>query len=204
MGSPGFKVAAEPRRLGQRAPHDGVSPSRRDAREVVERLMECAVGAWTSTPGVYEPLDDLGKRHGPVPRARAESRMGARIVPPPSIEHAAGKRDRHVVAGDRRLVVIKQRQRVGRRGVDHGVLAAGDVGARVPVGVEGSLVLQDGVLRFEPDRAEAFGASIPQRLLRGADFSYPVSELPFGRALSNVEVHKDGLVLSGEVALSVG
>jgi hypothetical protein len=84
----------------------------------------------------------------------------------------------------------------GRMAVD---LGAGNFGGRVPVGVEGSLTLQDGVLRFEPTRAEAFGAAVPQRMLRGAGFSYPISGTLFGGVLSHVEVHKDRLVLSGRV-----
>jgi hypothetical protein len=84
----------------------------------------------------------------------------------------------------------------GRMAVD---LEAGNFGGRVPVGVEGNLTLQNGVLHFEPTRAEAFGASIPQQMLRGAGFSYPISGSPFGGVLSNVEVHKDHLVFSGRV-----
>jgi hypothetical protein len=41
--------------------------------------------------------------------------------------------------------------------------------------------------------------SVPQRLLREAGFSYPVDESLLGGRFSNVEVHKDRLVLSGKV-----
>lgn len=84
----------------------------------------------------------------------------------------------------------------GRMVVD---LEAGDFGSHAPIGVEGSLTLQDGVLHFEPIRAEAFGVSVPQQMLREAGFSYPISGSLFGGVLSNVEVHKDRLVLSGRV-----
>ncbi len=82
-------------------------------------------------------------------------------------------------------------------------------GARVPVGVEGGIVLLDGALRFEPRLVEALGAPVPQALtqglLQGANFSYPIGEVPFGGVLSGVEVHKDRLVLFGEVEnLSLG
>jgi DUF2993 family protein len=78
-------------------------------------------------------------------------------------------------------------------------LEAGGFGTRTPVGVEGNLTLQDGVLHFEPERAEVLGMPVPQRLLREADFSYPVDESLLGGRFSNVEVHKDRLVLSGKV-----
>jgi hypothetical protein len=81
-------------------------------------------------------------------------------------------------------------------------------GARVPIGVEGSLVLQDGALHFEPSRVEALGVPLPrgltQELLRGTDFSYPISESPFEGTFSDVEIHKGRLVLSGEVVLPAG
>ena len=84
----------------------------------------------------------------------------------------------------------------GRVAVNFG---PGNFGARVPVSVEGNLVLRDGMLHFEPDWVEALGASVPQRLLRRMDFSYPINGSPFAKALSNVEVHKDRLVLSGRM-----
>lgn len=84
-------------------------------------------------------------------------------------------------------------------------LEAGGFGPGALIGVEGNLVLRNGVLHFEPSRAQAFGASIPQRLLSEASFSYPISGLLFGGTLSDLEVHKDRLVLSGKVdSLLVG
>ena len=84
------------------------------------------------------------------------------------------------------------------------------LGARIPVGMEGSLVLRNGTLRFEPGRIEVFGRPVPKGLARGllrkADFSYPmVGESPFEGTFSDVEVHKDRIDLFGQVeALPVG
>lgn len=83
------------------------------------------------------------------------------------------------------------------------------LGARIPVGVGGSLVLRNGTLRFEPGRIEALGRQVPaglaRRLLQKVDFSYPINESPFEGTFSGVEVHKDLVVLSGEVeGLPVG
>lgn len=84
------------------------------------------------------------------------------------------------------------------------------LGARVPVGLEGELSLQDGeLLRFEPSRLEAFGEPLSkrltQRLIGEAEFTYPVGELPFEGEISGIEMHEDVLVLTGEVEdLSVG
>jgi hypothetical protein len=76
------------------------------------------------------------------------------------------------------------------------------LGARLPVGVEGDVVLQDGgELGFEASRLEVLGEPLPERvteeLLEGVDFAYPV-ELPFEGELSGVELHEDRLVLTGE------
>lgn len=74
---------------------------------------------------------------------------------------------------------------------------------RVPVSVEGNLLLRDDALYFRPVRIEALGTAVPKRLtqglLRGADFSYAIGRLPFRGTFSDVEVHKGRLVLSGEV-----
>jgi hypothetical protein len=45
---------------------------------------------------------------------------------------------------------------------------------------------------------------LTQELLRGTDFSYPISESPFEGTFSDVEIHKGRLVLSGEVVLPAG
>ncbi len=77
------------------------------------------------------------------------------------------------------------------------------VGVSVPVGVKGEVALQDGALRFEPRQLRVFGEPLPsrleRRLLREADFSYPVGELTAGAEVSGVEVHEDRLVLTSEV-----
>ena len=77
------------------------------------------------------------------------------------------------------------------------------LGARLPVGVEGDVVLRDGgELGFEASRLEVLDEPLPERLTRrlleGVDFAYPV-ELPFEGELSGVEVHEDRLVLTGEM-----
>lgn len=76
------------------------------------------------------------------------------------------------------------------------------LGTRLPVGVEGKVVLRDGgELRFEPQRLEVLGEPLPERLTRrlleGVDFAYPI-ELPFEGEISGVEIHEDRLVLTGE------
>ncbi len=83
------------------------------------------------------------------------------------------------------------------------------LGTRVPVGVEGEVVLRDGgELGFEARRLDVLGEPLPERLTRrlleGVDFVYPV-ELPFEGELSGVEIHEERLVLTGEVSdLSAG
>jgi hypothetical protein len=71
------------------------------------------------------------------------------------------------------------------------------LGFDVPVSVQGSLVVRDGSLAFEPQRA--LGTPVPEQLLAGADFSYPLGRLPYGAKITGVEVGWDCLVLSGEM-----
>jgi hypothetical protein len=76
------------------------------------------------------------------------------------------------------------------------------LGTRLPVGVEGEVVLRDGgELRFEPQRLEVLGESLPEwltrRLLEGVDLAYPI-ELPFEGEISGFEIHENRLVLTGE------
>jgi hypothetical protein len=78
------------------------------------------------------------------------------------------------------------------------------LGTRVPVGVEGDIVIRDGgELGFEANRLDVLGEPLPERLTRklleGVDFAYPI-ELPFEGEVSGVEVHEDHLVLTGEVS----
>jgi hypothetical protein len=83
------------------------------------------------------------------------------------------------------------------------------LGTRVPVGVEGDIVLRDGgELGFEANRLEVLGEPLPERLTRrlleGVDFAYPI-ELPFEGEVSEVAIHEKRLVLTGEVSvLSAG
>jgi DUF2993 family protein len=72
-------------------------------------------------------------------------------------------------------------------------------GFSVPVSVQGSLTLRGGALVFEPQRASALGTPVPEQLLAGAGFSYPLRGLPRGAEITGVEVAEGRLVLSGEM-----
>jgi hypothetical protein len=79
------------------------------------------------------------------------------------------------------------------------------LGTRVPVGVEGDIVLRSGgELGFEANRLEVLGEPLPERLTRrlleGVDFAYPI-ELPFEGEVSEVAIHEERLVLTGEVSV---
>ena len=71
------------------------------------------------------------------------------------------------------------------------------LGVRVPVSVEWELDIRDSVLHFEQVRAKALGEPVPDELLAGASFEYPIGELPFEGELSSVEIREDRLVLVG-------
>lgn len=75
----------------------------------------------------------------------------------------------------------------------------------VPVGAEGEVAVHDGALRFEPRQLRVFGEPLPsrveRRLLREADFTYPLGELAGGAEISGVEVHEDRLIFTGDVTL---
>ena len=79
------------------------------------------------------------------------------------------------------------------------------VGVRVPVRAEGEVAVQNGALRFEPRQLRVFGEPLPnrleRRLLREADFLYPVDELAGEAEVSGVEVYEDRLIFTGEVTL---
>jgi LmeA-like phospholipid-binding len=73
-------------------------------------------------------------------------------------------------------------------------------GFGAPVTVRGRLLLQNGLLVFEPQQIEESpGLASPEQLLALTRFSYPVSELPYGAKVGGVEVRKDILTLSGEI-----
>jgi hypothetical protein len=71
------------------------------------------------------------------------------------------------------------------------------LGFDVSVSVQGSLVLRSGALVFEPQRA--LGTPVPEQLLAGVSFSYPLGRLPYGAEITGVEVAENRLVLSGEM-----
>ena len=79
------------------------------------------------------------------------------------------------------------------------------LGFSIPVGAEGEVDVQNGILRFEPRRLDALGQQVPDRLARRllweADFTYPLGELAGGAEISEVEVHEDRLVFTGDVTL---
>ena len=95
------------------------------------------------------------------------------------------------------------------RGVDlhrDGVLvrsAAPVLGVEVPVSSRGTLHLRGEELVFEPQRVEALGSALPERLaeqaLAGTDFAYPLGGLPYGAKISEVEAQEGNLSLSCEV-----
>lgn len=71
--------------------------------------------------------------------------------------------------------------------------------------MEGGIVLRDGgELGFEANRLEVLGEPLPERLTRrlleGVDFAYPI-ELPFEGEVSEVAIHEERLVLTGEVSV---
>jgi LmeA-like phospholipid-binding len=75
------------------------------------------------------------------------------------------------------------------------------LGVEVPVSVVGDMVLRDGELAFVPRGVSALGEPVPEEfmdeLFAGADFSYPLAELPYGAEVTGVEVGDGRLVVSG-------
>ena len=75
------------------------------------------------------------------------------------------------------------------------------LGVEVPVSVVGDMVLRDGELAFVPRGVSALGEPVPEEftdeLFAGADFSYPLGELPYGAEVTGVEVGSGRLVVSG-------
>jgi hypothetical protein len=76
------------------------------------------------------------------------------------------------------------------------------LGFDVPVSIQGSLVLRDGALIFEPRRMWTHGTPLPgelrEQLLTRGDFSYPLRGLPHEAEITGVEVSENRLILSGE------
>lgn len=77
------------------------------------------------------------------------------------------------------------------------------LGVEVPIAVHGNMEIRGQRLVFEPRRVSAFGVRLPDRLseelLSESDFSYPLEDLPYDASISNIEVKKDYLVLSGRL-----
>jgi hypothetical protein len=77
------------------------------------------------------------------------------------------------------------------------------LGFDVPVSIQGSLVLRDGALIFEPRRMWTLGTPVPgelrEQLLARGEFSYPLRGLPHEAEITGVEVSENRLILSGEV-----
>lgn len=88
----------------------------------------------------------------------------------------------------------------GRALVDSEVTVLGFV---APVSVEGGLDARDNVMVFTPERVEAFGVPLPddvtQSLLGGTDFEYPLTGLPQGTTVTNLEVKRARMTLFGGV-----
>ena len=69
-----------------------------------------------------------------------------------------------------------------------------------PVTVGGRLLLQDGMLVFEPQQVEQAPPLVsPDQVLALTGFAYPANMLPYGAKITGVEVGKDSLTLSGEI-----
>lgn len=77
------------------------------------------------------------------------------------------------------------------------------LGFPVPASVEGGLDARDGDLIFESRTVRAFGTPLPDgladSLLAGTDFTYPIEGLPYDTRITDVEVERDRLILSGDV-----
>ena len=73
-------------------------------------------------------------------------------------------------------------------------------GLGAPVTVRGRLLLQNGLLVFEPQQVEQSpGLVSTEQVLALTRFSYPAGMLPYGGKITGVEVRKDSLTLSGEI-----
>ena len=113
-----------------------VAPALGHAGDPVDRLRQKCLRARLTAPGVNQRLDGERHRHLPEPFPSAARCVLQRGLPAAPVEQAARDRDHNAVAGNRRLVVIEQAQRVGGDVVDDRVLArvggdhdAVDVGA---------------------------------------------------------------------------
>ncbi|MGF1470503.1 MAG: DUF2993 domain-containing protein [Rubrobacteraceae bacterium] len=77
------------------------------------------------------------------------------------------------------------------------------LGVDVPVAVRGTLEVRGQALVFVPGRVSAFGVRVPdglsEDLLSEADFRYPFEDLPYDAEISEAEVEKDYLVLTGRL-----
>lgn len=76
-------------------------------------------------------------------------------------------------------------------------------GVSVPVGVEGSVEVQDGVLIFVPFGVQAFGTTLPEGLagplLEGTSFTYPLGEQFGGSVITGAELRENRTILTGEL-----
>ncbi len=140
-------------------------------------------------------LDVLGSVAGG--RIRSEEPLSGALRVELSEEEVAGIAASYAVAPVRYVELEESRVSVGSE--------AEVLGLSVPVGAEGEVKVEDGVLRFEPSQLRVFGEPLPsrleRRLLQETDFSYPLGELMGGAEISRVEVHEDRLVFTGEVTL---
>lgn len=80
---------------------------------------------------------------------------------------------------------------------------ASALGAQFPISVRGDLGLRDGSLVFEPQTLEAAGVPVPGelagKLLKRADFHYPLGRLPYQTRVTGIETENGRLVLNGRV-----
>lgn len=92
-------------------------------------------------------------------------------------------------------------------GLSDGYLSVGSstqvLGVDVPIAVRGEVDVRGGEIVYEPERASAFGTTLPRdvtdRILSGTEFGYPVEDLPFEGEITGIETGEGALALEGSV-----
>lgn len=92
-------------------------------------------------------------------------------------------------------------------GISEGSLTVGSsarvLGVSVPISVRGPVDVEGGEIVFAPEEAAAFGTTLPadvtDRILSGADFGYPVEDLPFNGEVTGIETGDGTLALEGSI-----
>lgn len=129
-----------------------------------------------------------------------------------------GLRVRGPLTGDIRVVLSEEElERIARSGIESvpvreisiskDALTVGSsarvLGVSVPISVRGPISVEGGRIVYAPDEAAAFGTRLPadvtDRLLSGANFGYPVEDLPFSGEVTGIETGDGTLSLRGSV-----